>query len=315
MPEPMLTVLMATHNGAETLPAVLDAYCKLHPPDGGWHLIVVDNGSTDSTKEIIASFRSRLPLTCISEPVLGKSVALNTGLLHATGDLVVLTDDDALPRPDWLVQIRLAADSQPSFSVFGGAILPQWEIPPEDWILKWCPRLGITDPAWEEGPIAATRVYGGNMAVRAEAFQAGHRFDTSLGPGGRSYQMGEDTEFAQRLARAGFKAWHCKRAVVAHMILKNQMNKEWVLRRAIPSGRGEYRREFRGCPSSPKLLLGIPRYVIREILTQAIRFGRAKLSQDADTVFGERWRLHFLVGRAIEGRIIHKRAKSPLNGT
>src|SRR5712692_7215239 len=145
----MLTVLMATYNGARTLPEVLNAYCKLDSPDGGWNLIIIDNGSTDNTKEIIASFRSRLPLTYIFEPVLGKSVALNTGLLSVTGDLVVLTDDDALPRPDWLVQMRLAADSQPSFSLFGGAIIPHWEIPPEDWMLPIWFALTITDPAWE----------------------------------------------------------------------------------------------------------------------------------------------------------------------
>jgi len=306
VPDAMLTVLMATYNGATTLPEVLNAYCKLDSPDGGWKLVVVDNGSTDSTKEIIASFRSRLPLTYVFEPILGKSVALNSGLLSLTGDLVVMTDDDALPRPDWLVQMRLAADSQPSFSIFGGAIVPHWEIPPEDWILAWCSRFSITDPALKEGPIAATLVYGPNMAVRSEVIKAGYKFDNSLCPAGHRYQMGEDTDFVQRLANAGFRAWHCKRAVLAHMIRRDQMKREWVLRRAVPSGRSDYRRELRDDPNSPTLLMGIPRYMIREILTQVIRFGRAMVSQDADTIFRERWRLHYLVGRAIEGRILHR---------
>jgi len=303
----MITVLMATHNGARTLPEVLDAYCKLDSPDGGWKLVIVDNGSTDRTKEIITSFRSRLPLTYVFEPALGKSTALNTGLRNITGDLVVMTDDDGLPRPDWLVQMRVAADSQPSFSIFGGAIVPHWEIPPEDWILPFWPVLTITDPAWEEGPTVVARVSGANIAVRFEIIKAGYRFDTSLGPVGPRYQMGDETDFLQRLGKAGFRAWHCKRAVVAHMILKDQMKQEWVLRRAVPSGRADYRREFRDSPSSLALLLGIPRYMIREILTQAIRLGHAKFSQNADTVFRERWRLHYLVGRAIEGQILHKK--------
>jgi glycosyltransferase involved in cell wall biosynthesis len=307
----MMTVLMTTHNGAETLPEVFDAYRKLDPPIGGWKLVVVDNGSTDNTKEIITSFLSRLPLTYVFEPTLGQNVAVNTGLLSVTGDLVVKTDDDALPRPDWLVQMRFAADSQPSFSIFGGAIVPQWEVPPEDWILKWEGSiLAITDPGWEEGPIAAPRVYGPNMAFRSGAIKAGYRFDTSLGPVGSRYGMGNETDFLQRLEKAGFRAWHCKRAVVAHMILKNQMKKEWVLGRAIPAGRAEYQRELRDDQNSPTTLLGVPRYMLREILTQAIHFGRAKVSQDADAVFRERWRLHFLIGRAIEGRILHHFRKS-----
>lgn len=313
----MLTVLMATHNGARTLPEVLNAYCKLDSPDGGWNLIIIDNGSTDGTKEIIASFRSRLPLTYIFEPTLGKSVALNTGLLSITGDLVVMTDDDALPRPDWLVQMRLAADSQPSFSIFGGAIVPHWEVPPEDWFLKWessiesnritwgSAVLSITDPVWEEGPVEHSRVYGPNMAVRSEVMKAGYRFDTSLGPVGSRYQCGDETDFLQRLAKSGFRAWHCRRAVVAHIIRRAQIKKEWMLRRAIEKGRTGYQWEYKEYSlSRPVLFLGIPRFMIREILKQAIRVARAKLSQDANTTFKERWQLHYLVGRAIGGRSV-----------
>ena len=307
--ELMLTVLMATYQGAGTLPEVLKAYCKLDSPNDGWNLIIVDNGSTDSTKEIIASFRSRLPLTYVFEPTLGKSAALNTGLRGVTGDLVVMTDDDALPRPDWLVQMRLAADSQPSFSIFGGAIVPHWEIPPEDWILK-PPQyiLSITDPSWEDGPTVAASVYGPNMAVRSEVIRAGYRFDASLGPVGPLYLMGEDTEFVQRLSKAGFRAWHCKRAVVAHMIRREQMKKKWMLRRAMRYGSAHYQSECRECsPSQPVLLLGIPRYMIREVLEQAIQVARAKLSQDAATVFKEHWQLYYLVGRALGGRILFKK--------
>ncbi len=308
----MLTVTIATHNGAETLAETLNAFCRLASPVGGWKLVLVDNGSTDRTKDIIDSFTGRLPLTYIFEPVLGKSSALNTGLFSAAGDLVVFTDDDVLPSPDWLIQMRLAADSQPSFVLFGGSIVPHWEVPPEEWILKWQSGvLAITDPAWEEGPVSPTRLFGPNMAVRSQVIEAGYRFDPSAGPVGRLYRMGEDTDFVQRLGLAGFRAWHCKRAVVAHVIRRRQMKKEWVLRRAFPLGRADYRRELIDSPTSPALLLGMPRYMVREILEQIIRLGRAKISQDADRVFSERWQLHYLVGRMIEGRRLHKGAPAP----
>jgi glycosyltransferase involved in cell wall biosynthesis len=306
----MLTVLMATYNGARTLPKVLDAYCKLDSPEGGWKLIIVDNGSTDNTKETITPFEPHLPLTYVFEPTLGKSTALNTGLLSVTGDLVVMTDDDAVPRPDWLIQIRVVADSQPSFSIFGGAIVPDWEVPPESWILPFWSILTITDPAWEEGPIVVARVSGPNMAVRSEVIKAGYRFDSSLGPAGPRYRMGEDTDFVQRLGKAGFRAWHCKRAVVAHMIRIHQMKKEWMLRRAIQLGRAHYQWEHTEyLLNRPVLLLGIPRYMLRGILAQAIRVARAKLSRNADTVFKERWQLYYLVGCAIGGRNVFNSKK------
>src|ERR1700730_805473 len=125
----MITILLATHNGADTLPAVLNAYCKLESPYDGWELIIVDNGSTDNTEEIVHASQSCLPLTYVFEPRLGKAVAQNTGLSRINGDLVVMTDDDALPRPDWLVQMGLAADSEPPYCSFRGTIIRRWDIP------------------------------------------------------------------------------------------------------------------------------------------------------------------------------------------
>jgi L-malate glycosyltransferase len=309
----MLTVLMVTHNGARTLPTVLDAYCKLDPPAGDWNMIVVDNASTDTSKHIIASFISRLPLTYIFEPTLGKSAALNAGLRRITGDLVVMTDDDAVPEPDWLARMRTAADSLPSFAIFGGAIVPHWEVPPPSWLFK-LPQctLAITDPSWEEGPSVAARVYGPNLAVRAEIIKSGYQFDTSWGPVGSRYRMGEDTEFVQRLSKAGFRAWHCKSAVVAHMIRKEQMKKPWMLRRAKRFGSAFYQWEYEEySPSRPVLLLGTPRYMIREVLEQAIRVVGAKLTKDSDAVFKERWQLCYLAGRAAGARMLYGAKSEP----
>src|SRR5215470_9345199 len=114
----MLTVLMATYNRAGLLPEVLNTYSRLEPPDGGWKLVIVDNGSTDQTKETIKSFSSRLPITYLTELKRGKSAAVNTGLASVSGDLVVFTDDDVLPHPHWLNEMRSAADSRLSYSVF-----------------------------------------------------------------------------------------------------------------------------------------------------------------------------------------------------
>jgi glycosyltransferase involved in cell wall biosynthesis len=304
----MLTVLIATYNGAKTLPEVLSAYCTLEPPDGGWKLVIVDNGSTDHTKEIITAFCPRLPLTYLCEPKKGKNAALNTGLSKISGDLVVLTDDDVLPRPDWLRQLRVAASSQPSFSIFGGPIFPKWEHPPDDWILAWVPlgpTFSILNP-FDEGPINPRLVFGPNMVVRAGVFESGYRFDEGIGPKGSNYAMGSEGEFLRRLAKAGFKAWHCKAAGVEHMIRSFQMNRAWVLARAVRYGRGQYRLAAKELPSLPASLLGIPLSLLLHILTQGLRLGCAKLSSDREKVFKGQWQLNFLVGKFIEARQLHR---------
>jgi glycosyltransferase involved in cell wall biosynthesis len=313
----MLTILMATHNGARTLPSVLEGYCRLAPPSGGWKLIIIDNGSTDSTKQVIETFVKRLPLTYLSEPKRGKNIALNTGLRQAEGDLFVFTDDDAVPHSDWLEQLRSAADSQPSFSMFAGTILPKWEANPEPWIVDWVPYdivFALTHSSWEEGPITPRLVFGPNSAYRSEIFKS-YSFNPAIGPSGSNYAMGSEYEFNVRLQKAGFTAWHCKQAVVEHIIRKSQMNKTWVLGRAFRSGRGFYRvdthPDIKDTLTSSKLIFGVPRYLIREIATQALSVVKAKLKGDDRAVFRNRWKLSSLIGNAYEARLLSKQGKQP----
>jgi glycosyltransferase involved in cell wall biosynthesis len=310
--EPMLTVLIASYNGAKTLADVLNAYCALEPPDGGWKLVIVDNGSTDHTKDAIAAFCDRLPLTYLYEPKPGKNAALNTGLSSLSGDLVALTDDDVLPRPDWLRQLRLAADSQPSYAIFGGAILPKWESPAEDWILTWVPKgptFSILD-SLKEGPINPRLIFGPNMAVRTSIFESGYRFNEGIGPKGSNYAMGSEGEFLRRLAKAGFRAWHCRNAVVEHIIRSFQMNREWVLARAVRYGRGQYRLAMQELPTQPASLLGIPMSLLWQISAQGLRLGCAKLGADRQRIFKAQWRLNFLIGKVIEARQLYQERAS-----
>jgi glycosyltransferase involved in cell wall biosynthesis len=304
----MITVMIATYNGANTLPDVLHLFRSLEPPDGGWKIVLVDNGSRDATREIITSFKRVLPITYLLETRRGKNRALNRGLSRLEGDLIVFTDDDALPRPEWLKQFRSAADTQPSYSIFGGPVSPKWESPPEEWILSSVPlgpAFAVLDST-EEGPIPVHYVYGNNMAIRAEVFRAGHRFDEAIGPKGSTYPQGGETELLLRLSRAGLKAWHCTGAIVDHMIRTFQMEKKWILNRAIRYGRGNYRlgNEF---PNWRSFLLGIPRCLYLKILDQGCRAARARWSGDAARIMRERWSLNYLLGIAIEARQMNKK--------
>lgn len=298
----MLTVLIATRNGSLTLPRVLQAYTGLLEPASGWKLVVIDNRSQDDTRYIVNSFRDRLPLTYMYEGRLGKNAALNTGLVELEGDLAVFADDDAFPRPDWLVQLRTTADEHPSYSMFGGTILPLWQAPPPPW-LSYVPAaafFALTDPAMKEGPTEAGTLFGPNMAVRAEVFHRGARFDESIGPCGRDYAMGGETEFVQRLARQGHKAWHVQRAVVQHYIRDYQMQKSWLLKRAIRFGRGQFRlsRWEQPCefPEWPAVAVRLAPRICRRI----VRIVAAWLAAREEDLFTAQRELNFNRGILLE---------------
>jgi len=254
-----------------------------------------------------------LPLTYYYEVKPGKNAALNTAIAYVDGDLVVFTDDDVFPRPGWLVCMRAAADKQPSYSLFGGVILPRWEIPAPDWIMEWVELdavFGLTSSALTEGPTTPDTIWGGNMAVRAYVFNRGFRFDASIGPRGANYAQGSETEFVRRLVQHGYTAWHVHNAEVEHFIRDFQMQKSWILGRAIRFGRGQYRLNYAENSIPTVSWFGAPRYLFRQILEQTVKMLKCMLSFEKERFFRERWKFNYYRGFIIEARTLRKERSS-----
>lgn len=296
----MLTVFMATRNGAATLPRVLEAYCVLAVPAQGWRLIAVDNGSTDATRAILDGYAGRLPLTCLHEARPGKNVALNRALaqvLAEPGDgLFVFTDDDAMPAPDWLQRLQQAADTQPGYAVFGGSIVADWAVPPPDWVLRLVPlgmTFGVTSPSLPEGPVFPGLVWGANMAVRRAVFEAGYRFDENVGPNGGAYAMGSEIQLTRRLCDAGYLPWFCPAARVAHHVRAHQLAAADILQRAWRFGRGKFRQDRKG---PYPYLLRVPRWMWKRLALEGLGLAAALLRGDRDAQFLRRWELAYLRG-------------------
>ncbi|WP_228892504.1 glycosyltransferase [Pseudoduganella aquatica] len=301
----MLTVIIASRNGAATLPRVLEAYCGLAQPAQGWRMLVVDNGSTDSTRAILDSYAGRLPLRCLHEPRPGKNVALNRALAAALelaepqGGLFVFSDDDATPASDWLLRLAETAQAQPGYAVFGGSIVADWAEPPPDWVLRLAPlgmTFGITSPSLPEGPVFPGLVWGANMAVRRAVFEAGYRFDEQVGPNGGAYAMGSETQLTRRLSSAGYLPWFCPAARVAHHIRTHQTEAGHILQRAWSFGRGKCRQDIQAGRGPYPYLLRVPRWMWKRLLLESGGLALALLRGDADQQFLRRWESAYLRG-------------------
>ncbi len=298
---------MATCNGAQTLPKVLDGYCRLQAPSQAWQLIIIENGSSDGTGALIAQYRERLPLHLLSTPDKGKNAALNLGvewgLRHCDDDaLFIFSDDDATPAPDWLLQWERCAIAHADYAVFGGAIEADWALAPPEWLPRLVPvglTFGLTAGALAEGPVFPGLVWGANMAVRRAVFDAGYRYDTTIGPNGGAYAMGSETELTRRLALAGYPAWFCPHARVAHHIRAHQLTQEYVLDKAWRFGRGKYRQDR---PGTFPEWSGVPRWMLARFALECLGYLRARLVGDTDALFRRRWELAFLRGYFFEAR-------------
>jgi len=99
-----LSIVIPVYNGAETLPGCLQALLAQTLPADQCEVIVVDDGSTDNTAEVARGFGVRV----ISQPNAGPAAARNRGAEAAQGDILLFTDADCIPAPDWASRMAAA---------------------------------------------------------------------------------------------------------------------------------------------------------------------------------------------------------------
>jgi glycosyltransferase involved in cell wall biosynthesis len=118
-----VSVLIPTYNCAAYLPAALDSVlAQTRPAD---EVLVIDDGSTDATAEVLAPYRDRI--VCVRQANAGQAAARNAGLDRAAGDWVAFLDADDTWAPDKLErQLALASSGEyvcvhSGYHVFGAA--------------------------------------------------------------------------------------------------------------------------------------------------------------------------------------------------
>jgi glycosyltransferase involved in cell wall biosynthesis len=284
------------------LAQTLGAVAEVRTSGFDWQLIVVDNAGDPETRRVAESFGGRLPLTFLVETQPGKNSALNTALAHAKGDLVVCTDDDVIPRPDWLEQLFDGVRRWPAADFFGGRILPR--LPPGASLLPLPEDLQasvyvIADWKQDEGPCGAWQVWGPNSAYRASVFARGFRFNTGIGPRGTDYAMGSEAEFNFRLEKAGLQCVYLPHATVEHVIRPEQCDPEWVFGRAQRQGRGEVVRYgiARGASWA-----GAPRYLWRMWCEALLAEWKLRAAGSPDW-YRAAYKRHVLFGKIRQARI------------
>ncbi|MCX7887698.1 MAG: glycosyltransferase, partial [Verrucomicrobiae bacterium] len=122
---PKVSVVVASYNGARTLPACLESLLRLNYPD--YEVILVDDGSTDETAQIAARYPA---VRTVHQPNLGLSAARNTGILASTGEIVAFTDSDCRADEDWLHYLVGELLSSSACAVGG----PNFPPPDDNWI-------------------------------------------------------------------------------------------------------------------------------------------------------------------------------------
>lgn len=266
----MISVIIATRDRAALLAATLEAISGQEPPGCAWEIVVVDNASVDDTPSVVAAAAaaSPIPVRYLSERKPGKSHALNTAVEHARGSLLVLTDDDVLPSPRWLLAYTRAFEQTGAdFAV--GRILPLWEAEPPRWLSPALYGVLAIPDGGERRLLLARGVnehimpLGANMAVRRHVVDRVGGWNPALGKLQGTLRTGEDHQFALEMLDAGFSGVYEPEACVRHRVPAERLRLAYFQRWYYDNGGIDALLERR-YPRTSRYLFGVPRYLWRQ---------------------------------------------------
>ena len=216
-----ISVIVCTRDRPEQLARCLESLQKLSPP--AQEIIVVDNAPTTPTIEILVNKMPGIRYVLEAQP--GLSVARNTGIRHAVGDIIAFTDDDVVVHPNWLMGLDRALANADVMAVTGLVLPAELETESQQIFevglgnFGWGYRPKIFDyrffdynrswgvPVWRIGA-------GANMAFHRQVFDQFGYFDQSLGAGASG--CSEDSEIWYRILAEGGICYYEPTAVVFH---------------------------------------------------------------------------------------------------
>lgn len=242
----IISLVISTHNRAERLYICL-SHLKGINASLRWELVVVDNGSSDSTSEVLEAFArsASFPVRILNEPAPGLGRAHNRGWRTAKGEIIAFTDDDCYVRPDFLDRVfEVFAD--PRIGYCGGRIklydVNDYPITINESVE---PRIF---PPYSYLPAGA--VHGANMMFRRKTLEDIGGFDDNFGPGTPFNCV--DIDACTRASFAGCWGAYAPGPTVLHAHGRKTADVP-ILSRSYAIGRGAYaaksilRRESRRC--------------------------------------------------------------------
>ena len=232
----MLSVVVATYNRSAKLEALLRALSACSFDSAQCEVLVVDNNSSDRTKEVITNFQAwKQPIfKYLLETRRGKSNALNTGIKSAKGEILAFTDDDCIPSTNWIDSIVREFETDSHLAVLGGRV----ELYDKEDIAA---TLSLCDDRIEIARgvqvIKNPPIIGANMAFRRSFLDRIGEFDPLLGPGARC-GIAEDVEILYRFHQGGFKIVYSPNVKVLHNHGRKNESDDLALSRQYAMGRG-----------------------------------------------------------------------------
>lgn len=193
--------MVPTYNRSGVLERLLVALAAQEsaPP---FEVVVVDDGSTDRTEAVAGAASARY----VRQPNSGPAAARNRGWRAAGAPLVAFTDDDTVPTPHWLAELRAAALHHPDAAAVGGRIVALAPTFLATFVqLERHVDHGVDPDLGVRYLVTANAIWRRDVLVELGGFN--ERFAAA---------SGEDTDLSMRARRAGYELAVVDGAEVAH---------------------------------------------------------------------------------------------------
>lgn len=236
-----ISVIISTHNRCESLKSTLNSLLCQEDNEKSkfnYEVIIVDNNSSDNTKEIVYSYEQKFAgrLKYVFEPKQGLSYGRNRGILVSRGDILAFTDDDVVVMKNWLNNIAKVFEETDADAVCG-KILPTWASQPKDWLYElWQHKnntlgvLALFDLGSKLLKIEQSRIgfFGANMVFKRNVFD--------LCGGFAEVPRATDSEFFSRVFAKGLNLYYSPEISVYHLIPQHRMTRNYFIKWSFRSG-------------------------------------------------------------------------------
>ena len=245
--QPELTVSICSFNRRDVLVECLEAFSRQLLPKGTFEIVLVNDGSSDGTLEMLEDLELPVPTRILHQDNGGLSAARNTGIAVSTGRLILFVNDDTIPDPDCIGEhLRAHATFAPGVR---GAVLGLFSQPEaclRNALLRYLEsstevfNFATLEP---EAFHPISNFYTCNVSVSLDAVREAGSFDPSF----RHYGC-EDTDLALRLGELGYDLFYQPKACAIH---RHVMDFDYIRNRQHTVAQA-YVRLFR---KHPKLLM------------------------------------------------------------
>ncbi len=278
-----LSVIIPTYNRSYYLKDFVNSILAQTLSPKYYEIILVDNGSTDSTRELINSLNrqneNRIKYFFEQQP--GLHIGRHLGARHAGGEILTFTDDDIIAQPGWLEAV-IESFQDNDIALVGGKNLPKWEAAPPEWVdlfkteneYGWIiGQLSLLDFGNTCIEIPARFVFGCNYSIRKKVmYDCGGFHPDGMPPELIQYRGDGETALSIAIEEKGYRTVYNPRASVYHRIPIERLQIDYFCQRAFRQGISDSYTEIRAnrglsLPVAKKKtrLRSFPKYILRRL--------------------------------------------------